>query len=307
MIQSIAVRMYLLIVCALIIAPDIQAGSAGKNGFAMLKVDVDARAAAMAGAYTALAGDAAAAYWNPAGLTRAGQRSFIIMHNEWLADIRQEFAAFHFLQGKHHLAVSANLMTIPDIELRGRVPTLEPQGTTEAFTFAAALSYARIFKEYWQVGLSLKYLFEKYYLENAPGWAIDLGVMKKDLLPNLDWGFSLQNVGRMSQLREVRTPLPLMIRNGFAYHYMIKKINRTIILSNDLQYIHNETFYFRLGGDLALHDYLHVRLGWINGADDHHFTFGLGLNYASYHFDYAFVSFDEAFGHSHRFSLGIHF
>ena len=306
MIQSVAIKIYLLIIFAGI-AQNLQAGSAGKNGFPMLKIDVDARAAAMAGAYTALAGDALAAYWNPAGLAIAGHRSFIVMHNEWIADIRQEFAAFHFLEGKHHLAASVNLMTIPDIELRGSVPTPEPQGTTEAFTFAAALSYARIVNEDWYAGMSLKYLFEKYYLEKAPGWAIDLGLLKKNLLPRLDWGFTIQNVGRMSQLRELRTPLPLMVRNGLAYHYTIKKINRDLVLSTDLQYIHDEAFYFRLGGDLALLDYLHVRLGWINGAGDHHFTFGLGLNYASYHFDYAYVPFDYSLGHSHRFSLGIQF
>ena len=50
-------------------------------GMSYLKIGVDARASAMGDAYTSLAEDAAATYWNPAGLANASSNSIILMHN----------------------------------------------------------------------------------------------------------------------------------------------------------------------------------------------------------------------------------
>ena len=59
----------------------------GSVGMSYLKIGVDARAAAMGEAYTSLAGDAAATYWNPAGLARATANSVVLMHNSWIQGV----------------------------------------------------------------------------------------------------------------------------------------------------------------------------------------------------------------------------
>lgn len=297
--------LYIIFVFALIstaIADD-----AGKNGFTMLKMDVDGRAAAMGGAYTAVASDASAAFWNPAGLASSSEKSFVIMHNVWIADISQEFASIHFITGKHNIATSVNLMTVPGVEIRGNNPTENPQGKAEAFTFAASLSYATSILENWQIGLNLKYLYEKYYLEHAPGWAVDLGIRKLGVLKGLDWGLTFQNIGQMSNLKEIDTPLPLMVRSGIAYQLPFLLLEKAPLMTTDLQYIKDENFYFRLGSEFELLDYLTLRLGWISGGNQNHPTTGFSLRYTSYHFDYAFVPIQYDLGNSHRFSFGMNF
>ena len=67
------------------------------------------------------------------------------------------------------------------------------------------------------VGINLKYLFEKYYLEKASGWAMDIGVKKKNIMDGLDLGFSIQNIGHISKLKKESTPLPLIINTGIGY------------------------------------------------------------------------------------------
>ena len=47
------------------------AGGVGTTSANFLKIDVGARAAAMGGAFTALADDGSSLYWNPAGITQA--------------------------------------------------------------------------------------------------------------------------------------------------------------------------------------------------------------------------------------------
>lgn len=285
----------------------LMAGNSAANGLSFLKVDVDSRSAAMAGAYSALAQDAAAAYWNPAGLALAGDKNLVLTHNSWIADISQDFAAVQFFAGKHNLALSANLMNIPGIEIRGDRPSDQPDGKTEVINFAASLSYARKFKSGWRAGLSLKYLYEKYYLEMAPGWAADIGVQRSDLLAGLDWGITLFNYGRMTQLKETRSPLPFGLRTGLAWKPSISFWHVQALVAGDIEYIRDEDILVRLGTDLNIRRMLHLRLGIIQGSGISRLTTGFGLAFKDYHLDYAFVPFDYEIGNSHRFSLGFFF
>jgi len=296
----------LLIICMFLLMLMSTAMFAAGNGLAFLKIDVDARAAGMAGAYTALASDASSAYWNPAGLAGQTQSSLMLMHNAWLADISQEFAALQLHYGRHSFAFSANLLTIPGIEIRGEQPTNEPLGKTEAVNFYGALSYATVIGSQWQAGITAKYLYEKYYLEMAPGWAIDLGVQRRNILPGLDAGFAAQNLGQMTKLRNESTPLPMMFRAGAAYHVPYLVLENTPLVAMDVQYVRDEDLYYRFGVEQAIRSFLALRAGLVLGAETR-WTAGLSINYNSFRFDYAYAPYQYDLGEGHRLSLGIRF
>ena len=57
------------------------------------KPGVGARAMGLGSAYVALADDPTASYWNPAGLAAIKNTQVTAMHNEWILDFRQEYAA----------------------------------------------------------------------------------------------------------------------------------------------------------------------------------------------------------------------
>jgi hypothetical protein len=290
----------------LIITTNLFSGEAGKNGFALLKMEVDARAAAMGGAYTAVAEDASAAFWNPAGLAGSSEKSFVIMHHSWIADFSQEFASAHLLTGKHNVALSVNLLAIEDIPIRDTAID-EPYGTTEALTFAGMLSYATYVVNDIAIGINIKYLFEKLYLEKATGWAFDFGVKQKNIIERLDLGFTIQNIGKTSELKRESTPLPLMINSGIGYTLPVEILGRNPLFAADVKFIKDESIYYHLGSQLDFYNYFALRFGWIVGNNKNQPSVGIGIKYSSFHFDYSYSMVPYDLDGNQRISMGIHF
>ena len=87
-----------LIVCISVISVSqiIAGGGNGKSGLAFLKIGVGGRAVGMGEAFTTIADDASASYWNPSALMNRSQTNVVVMHNEWFQGIRTEFIGIHF-------------------------------------------------------------------------------------------------------------------------------------------------------------------------------------------------------------------
>jgi hypothetical protein len=282
------------------------AAEGGKVGMAFLKIGVDARAAAMGNAYTALANDAGASYWNPAGLALAEDHSILFMHNAWLLDINHEFVAAQLLRGKHNLALSVNMIAVPDIEIR-QGPSEKPDGTSTATNLYISGAYARQIADNWMVGVQLKYLTEKYYMIQAQGIAVDLGVIRKNLIQNLTVGATVQNLGKMEKLREMATELPIVGRLGAAYILPYKVMEYNPVVSLDVVHVYQDVTQMHIGSEIPLGAHLDLRLGYVLGSDSYSFTTGAGVAFDRYRFGYAFVPYKYELGNTHRMSLMILF
>ncbi len=285
----------------------LSAADYGKTGLAFLKIDTDSRAAAMGGAYTAVASDASAAYWNPAGLASSKHNNLQFTHHKWIGDFSQEYAAVKFNKQEHHISLAVNLFNMPGIEIRGEYPSDDPDGVVDAVNFYTALGYARAFKNNWQAGVSVKYLFEKYYLETASGWAVDLGVRRIGILRGLDWGATLQNIGKMKPLLDESTQLPVLLRTGLAYRLPVDFLQQKPLISADAEYIFDSGTLFRIGTEIPLLKNLDARLGYNVGSGFHRFSAGLGIQFTTFYFDYAFVPDLYGLGVSNRFTMGLFF
>lgn len=280
------------------------AGDAGINGMAFLKLPVDGRSASMGGAGVALSTDASAVFYNPAGLAASDTNHILLTHHAGILDIVQEFAAVRFSSNAHHLAFSVNVFTVPGIEIRGEDPTADPDGTSNALNFYASMAYARTVHENWQVGINLKYLYEKLYLHTATGWAVDLGIRRSHLLKNLDWGIAVRNLGSMVRLKDKATPLPLVLSTGLVYRIPVRFAP---LLVADYEYIKDESNALRLGLELPLLTELALRVGTHITSEQVNWTAGLGFRFHHVEVQYGFVSDTFQLGSAHRFSIGYGF
>ncbi len=296
----------IVVVALLLLSVQMVSAQTGSTGMAFLRVDVEGRAAAMGGAYTALAHKASGAFWNPAGLARGSGTDLVLSHHVWLSGIAQEYAALSMKSGKHYFSLAVNVFNIQGIEIRGELPTEEPDGVVDALNFYSAFGYARAFGD-WRLGIGVKYLYEKYFLHAASGWAVDLGVQKENILPDLDWGLTVQNMGQMSPLDRVATPLPLLIRTGLGYTLGYELFDGNPLASLDLEYIKDGTTAVRLGVELPVISLFSIRAGYYIGSEYTQWTAGLGLNIQSFRFDYAIAPYPYDLGISHTLSVGLKF
>jgi hypothetical protein len=282
------------------------AAEGGKVGMTFLKIGVDARAAAMGNAYTALANDASASYWNPAGLAMADHHSILFMHNAWLLDINHEFVAAQLVRGTHNFALSVNMISVPNIEIR-QGPSENPDGTSTATNLYLSGAYARKVAENWLVGIQLKFLSEKYYMIQAEGYAVDLGIIRQNIVPNLNVAATVQNIGKMNKLHSIATDLPVIARLGSAYTIPYKILDHNPIAAADVMVVYQDVTQVNIGSEVPLGSYLAIRLGYVIGSESYRFTTGAGILYDRYRFSYAFVPYKYDLGNTHRISLMILF
>ena len=278
-------------------------GSGGQTGLAFLKIGAGARPAAMGEAYTAVATDALAAYWNPAGLADGRQSNLTLMHNRWFLDVVSNFAAIHIKTSRHAVAFHVYHLNIGDIPVRN-IPSSLPLETVSAQYLSMGVSYARRVGSRLSVGVTTKYLFEKIYVESASGLAVDFGLRYRLPAHRAVVGVSLQHVGRMSRLAHQRTRLPTTFRVGAALPVNVKE-GWVLLLSADVSKPRSEGSRFHAGAELSLWNQLFLRGGWVTGMENQQFSVGVGIQRTAFQVSYSYTPLKNNLGNGQRFSFSV--
>ncbi len=208
-------------------------GAGRRPGAVFLMIWPGSRPTALGGAFTAIADDASAAYYNPAGL--GFQQNIIISgtHVNWLPELAPDMYY-------EYLAVSAPFSKVGTFAFNGVYLTTGETvvqnesgtviGTYTTFDFSLGLAYGRELTPYLAVGGGVKlvysFLAPEWVLErlglaaggSALTWATDAGVLYRPF-KRLQLGTALQNLGPPISFSSNSDPdpLPLMLRMGVSY------------------------------------------------------------------------------------------
>lgn len=283
-------------------------GQAGLSGLSFLKLGTSARGIAMADAMAASVQGAASLSYNPAGLARGDSGStaeVIFTHREWIEDTRIEFLAGSArISEDGVVGFGITSTTISDIELRTQPG--EAEGTFTARNFAAVGSYARAFNDEVVIGVALKFLYEKILIDEASGFAIDIGTQIRTPIEKLTIGASLANLGSMNSLRNDPTKLPATLRAGPAYSFTFAEGRTAALAAADFLYVFPEKrAYFNWGGEVEFDRTVAVRGGYQFGSEGRGLTAGVGFRYGIARVDYAYGRLSEDLGDVHSFTLGL--
>lgn len=279
-----------------------QSGDAGATGLAFLKLGVGGRASAMGEAYVAVSDDASSVFWNPAGLSYIQRPEVAFTHTAWLQDISNDFLAFAFPGFGGGVGVSVYTGAVDGIERR-TIPSSEPLGTVEARDLAISLGYARELSSKFRAGFSVKYLYEKIYIEEASGYAFDVGVSYQPFESSLRFAGVIQNIGSMGDLRNDSIKLPTAFRGGGTYSVDLHEFDGVLVLAADaVKFVEND-LRGNFGVEVNLLRKLAFRFGYQTGGAETNLGGGFGLRFNRVELDYGYRPFDSDLGDTHRFSF----
>jgi len=284
-----------------------------------LKIGVGGRASALGDAFVALANDASALYWNPAGLTQFDQNQVFFSHNSWVVDIDHDFLGLVY----HLDATNAFGIAITSLRMQDMPVTTEfaPFGTGEYFGFsdiAFAITYSRKMTDQFSFGGTVRYIEETLDKLKMRGVMIDLGTYYWTGLGTTRFAVAVSNfgnqlapdgkvvlIGKREKSDWQSFSPPTIFRIGFAFEpYQTEE--HKITASIQLNHPNDNSENLVTGIEYNWQSIVYLRGGYKFNVDEQDYSLGAGFNVplsiADFTLDYAFSNFDRL-GSSHRFSL----
>ncbi|MBI3189749.1 MAG: type IX secretion system outer membrane channel protein PorV [Ignavibacteriales bacterium] len=146
-----------------LLAPNSVWAQAGGSAVPFLLIAPDARADGMGESGGAIADDATAISWNPAGLAFQRGRDASLTHSSWLPQFNQSDLFYEYVAGKMYMpeiggtiAGSITYLNLGEFVRTENDPT--PLDTWKAYEFAVTAGYATQVFEDLGIGLNLRYI-----------------------------------------------------------------------------------------------------------------------------------------------------
>jgi hypothetical protein len=285
----------------------------GGSAVVFLKIEPDSRAAGMGNAGVALADNASAIFWNPAGLAFQTGTEASITHSNWLPEFNAGLF-YEYLTAKHHVpgwgTFGAHLTYLFLGEHEGRDAQNNPTGTFRSYDLALGASYGAKITRNFALGTSVRFIYSNL----APGQVVGAQETKAGVATAFDFaglyrspridmgsigttisvGFNLANMGPKIQYSDnaQSDPIPTNLRLGTALTFDFDEYNSlTLVTDLNKDLIHTDTttgiadpFYEAL---LSSWKPIRVRTNALNEDEAQYetlsaldmFTVGAGLEY----------------------------
>ena len=282
----------------------------GGQGGAFLQIPIGARPAGLGNAFTAIADDINAVYFNPAGLCQIQNDMLGGMYNFMSMD-RAHYQAVLIKQIKGNgLALSFNRFGVSEID--GRDSEGYPTEKFDDSEIAFKIAYGRELLPFFGVGAGAKYIIQSLDDAKGSGFAFDAGVLfllpisESFLIKSIRIGGSLNNLGGKitwdTELEnEDKIPITLRLGSAVDFNLGMRNVLATIDVSQtgmELFSTEND-FKFHLGVEAWLIKELGIRAG----IDGENVNFGASLQMGKFQFDYAYCP--DILGEGATSKLGI--
>lgn len=254
-----------------------QFAKVGTFGAQFLKLGVSARGTGMGSAFTSVADDANAVFWNPGGLVNVVTSEVALNHVEWPADIKLTSAvlAFNPRSIPGTLAISARSLWLDPMLVR---TGYEPDGNGQDFdagSTAFGFSYARFFTDKFSSGITVNYVHEGLAESSVNSMALDFGVLYRIGAKDLQLGMVIQNLGGKMKFDELEAKMPTTFKVGASFVPM-RSDNHKLIASTEFQHPSDNKERANFGAEYAMNDMFFVRAGYNAGYDAEGLAFGFG-------------------------------
>lgn len=236
-------KTYLLALVAVFVAlPTLSRAQVAITAVPFLQIEPDSRGAAMGNTGVAIADNASAMFWNPAGLAFQKDNQVSITHSNWLANFNVSDLFYDYLVGKYYVegvgTIGAHLTYL---NLGEQVVTdetsPEPISRFNSYELALGVSYGYEVNKNLALGTTLRVIYSSLASGTSVGQqkvnpgnsvAFDMAMLYKSNpfylggnAARLSTGFNLSNIGPGMQYTDnaQKDPLPTLLRFGVAFDY----------------------------------------------------------------------------------------
>lgn len=283
----------------------------GTTGVQFLEIGVSPRADGIGGAFTAIADDASAVYYNPAGLVQLEGRQVMVSGIDYPADIFYGFVGagipmrFGGVLGIGYYGLNAGTMLHTDYKY--------PYGDGTTFgagAYAVSASYGRYLTDRFSVGVTFKLVSEILEEDRATGWAADVGTNYNTGFRNFKITMMISNFGPNIKHISEDIPLPISFRFGGAVDVWDSPKHHAILAVEGAHPSDNRERY-NAGIEYTFDNMASFRLGDRFENDLSGLSVGGGLKFSlaektMAHFDYSYQDFG-ALKSIQRFALTVDF
>ncbi len=260
-----------IIAMALFLMPAITFAQVAITAVPFLQIEPDSRGAGMGNTGVAIADNASALFWNPAGLAfQKGSNQASITHSNWLANFNVSDLFYDYVVGKYYVeGIGTFGAHLTYLNLGEQVETdetsPEPISRFQSYEVALGGSYGYQVSKNFGVGTSLRLIYSSLASGTSiaaqkvnPGSsvAVDLSFLYKTDIFSLggrdarfSFGSNLSNLGPGIQYTDnaQKDPLPTVLRFGWSFDLDLddEGINR-ITVANDISKIMARTDKFEV-------------------------------------------------------------
>ena len=299
--------------------PNLGGQRAGISTAQFLKIGVGSRATALGESFVAVANDASALYWNPAGLVQFDQDQVMFSHNQWVIDIYHDFlGAVYHLDATNAVGVAFTSLSTKDIPV---TTEFAPFGTGEYFSYgdiALAVSYSRRMTDKFSFGGTVRYIEETLDKLKMRGVMINLGTYYWTGLGTTRFAVAVSNfgnqlapdgkvvlIGKREKSDWQSFSPPTIFRIGFAFEPYQNEDNK-FTTSIQLNHPNDNKENVATGIEYSWKNIVYIRGGYKFNTDEQNYSFGFGVNIpiriAYCMVDYSFSNFVRL-GNAQRFSI----
>jgi hypothetical protein len=279
----------------------------------------------MGGAFVAVANDASAGYWNPAGLFQLKTKELLLMHSEAFGSLLNHDFISYVIPRKKESSISAfgfNLMRlggdgIKITELPN--PNLPPGESNQPYVvdekshsdYVLSFSYSRKIEPNLALGGSAKLIYRDIAGESAYGSGMDLGILAS-ISPSLTLGASLIDAATTFLAYDNGTEESIYptLKTGSRFSRNLKNFFLTLAFDSDFRFEGRDYAAQINFNDLSADLHYGMEISYLQkvalrlGSDQGNLTYGVGLNTEKLGADIAFLNHEEL-DKSYRISLNI--
>jgi hypothetical protein len=275
--------------------------ASGTEGAAFLDIPVGAGPAAMGSAYAALAHDAYAPIYNPAGLGFVPGTQVAAQHLSYLDSLNDEFLSFvHPIGQGNALGISAQYLGTGSIDATGP-NNGESLGSYSSHYAAYSLAFGQKVTDRLSLGLTGKWINAQLADVSANAYAADLGSYYK-VSDRLNLALTAVNFGSHLKFIDQSDTLPEAVHLGAAY-----QPEKHWTFTGESVYSVAGSFAGRFGAAWNPLDMVQIRAGYKTDTLKElsvmaGLTVGMGLKIWGQEFAYAWLPYGDL-GDTQYFSL----